>query len=125
TSTTNPSALRTQASSAAPAATTSSASAATVGSASPAEVNPTAFDPNVGFPGLANTYANQFISSGFPINLLSYLAQNTQAQAFQGLGDIGKGLSEGESALGAAGADMASAIRAVGSVAQAPTGAMG
>jgi PPE-repeat protein len=82
-------------------------------------------NPNAGYWGLFNTYANQFISSGFPINLLSYLAQNTQAQAFQGLGDIGKGLSEGEAALGAAGSDMASAIRAVGSVAQAPTGAMG
>jgi PPE-repeat protein len=81
-------------------------------------------DPTAGYWGLANTYANQFISSGFPINMLSYLAQNSQAQAFQGLGDIGKGLSEGESALGAAGSDMAAAIRAVGSVAQAPTGAM-
>lgn len=82
-------------------------------------------DPNSGYWGLFNTYANQFISSGFPINMLSYLAQNTQAQAFQGLGDIGKGLSEGEQALGAAGTDMAAAIRAVASVAQAPTGAMG
>lgn len=82
-------------------------------------------DPNKGYWGLFNTYANQFISSGFPINMLSYLAQNTQAQAFQGLGDIGAGLSEGESALGAAGANVASAIRAVGSVAQAPTAAMG
>jgi PPE-repeat protein len=49
-------------------------------------------DPTAGYWGLANTYANQFISSGFPINMLSYLAQNTQAQAFQGLGDIGAGL---------------------------------
>ncbi len=50
---------------------------------------------------MANTYANQFISSGFPINLLSYLAQNTSAQALQTVGSqIGQGLSEGEAALG-------------------------
>jgi PPE-repeat protein len=62
----------------------------------------TSFDPNAGWVGLANTYANQFISSGFPINLLSYLAQNTSAQALQTVGgDIGTGLSEGQSALGA------------------------
>ena len=39
-------------------------------------------------------------------------------------GDIGQGLSEGESALGAASADLSSAVRAVGSAA-APTGALG
>jgi PPE-repeat protein len=84
---------------------------------------PFGFDPNVGWFGLANTYANQFISSGFPINLLSYLAQSTSAQALQSVGgDIGQGLSEGESALGAAGANLASAVRAAGA---APTGAMG
>jgi PPE-repeat protein len=83
---------------------------------------PFGFDPNVGWFGLANTYANQFISSGFPINLLSYLAQSTSAQALQSVGgDIGQGLSEGESALGAAGASLSNAVRAVGS---APTGAM-
>lgn len=60
----------------------------------------TDFDPNSGWFGLANTYANQFVSSGFPINLLSYLAQNTSAQALQGMGsEIGQGLSEGEAAL--------------------------
>src|SRR5271154_6541007 len=70
TSTTNPSALKTQASSATPAATTSSG--ATVAAASPAPAFPTAFDPNSGFVGLANTYANQFISTRFPINLPSF-----------------------------------------------------
>jgi PPE-repeat protein len=79
-------------------------------------------NPNAGYFGLANTYANQYLSSGFPINLLSYLAQNTQAQAFQGLGDIGKGLSEGESALGTATANLSGAVRGMGS---APTAAMG
>jgi PPE-repeat protein len=78
-------------------------------------------DPTTGYFGLLNQYANQFISSGFPINLLSYAAQNTQAQAFAGLGDIGKGLSEGEAALSAS---LTNAIKTVGAV-QAPTGAMG
>jgi hypothetical protein len=41
------------------------------------------FDPNSGWFGLANTYANQFVSSGFPINLLSYLAQNSSARAWR------------------------------------------
>jgi PPE-repeat protein len=60
------------------------------------------FDPQNGWFGLANTYANQFISSGFPVNMLSYIAQNTSAQALQTVGgDIGTGLSEGQSALGA------------------------
>jgi PPE-repeat protein len=78
-------------------------------------------DPTTGYFGLLNQYANQFISSGFPINLLSYAAQNTQAQAFSGLGDIGKGLSEGEAALSAS---LTNAIKTVGAV-HAPTGAMG
>jgi PPE-repeat protein len=105
TSTTNPSALKTQASSASPAATTSSG--ATVAAASPATPLPPAGDPNVGFVGLANTYANQFVSSGFPINLLSYLAQNSSAQALQGVSSqVSQGLSEGENALGGAAANL-------------------
>jgi PPE-repeat protein len=84
---------------------------------------PFGFDPNVGWFGLANTYANQFVSSGFPINLLSYIAQSSSAQALQSVGgEVGQGLSEGESALGGAvGADLSNAVRAAGS---APTGAM-
>ncbi|SPM38423.1 hypothetical protein MNAB215_600 [Mycobacterium numidiamassiliense] len=78
-------------------------------------------DPTTGYIGLANQYANQFISSGFPINMLSYIAQNTQAQAFQGLGEIGKGLSEGEASLGGAVARLASTVGA----APAPTAALG
>jgi PPE-repeat protein len=78
-------------------------------------------DPTTGYFGLANQYANQFLSSGFPFNMLSYAAQSTQAQAFQGLGDIGKGLSEGEAALSAS---LTNAIKTVGAV-HAPTGAMG
>jgi PPE-repeat protein len=44
---------------------------------------------------------NTIFSSGFPVNLLSYLAQNQSAQALTGVNNsIGQGVSEGESALG-------------------------
>ena len=83
------------------------------------------FDPQAGWFGLANQYANQFISSGFPINLLSLGAQVQSAQALTSVGgEVGQGLSEGEGALGAAASDLSSAITAAGSGA-APTGAMG
>jgi PPE-repeat protein len=66
---------------------------------------------------------NSTFSSGFPINLLSYLAQSSSAQALESVGgDIGQGLSEGESALGGVAANLSSAIRGVGS---APTAALG
>jgi PPE-repeat protein len=61
--------------------------------------------------------------SGFPINLLSYLAQSTTAQAAQNLGgELGQGLSQGESLFGGVGADLSNAVRGVGSV---PTAAVG
>lgn len=115
-----------------PAGTAAQATATSAAAATPAQSigdflesivgTPFGFDPNVGWFGLANTYANQFISSGFPINLLSYLAQTSAAQSLQSVGgDIGQGLSEGESALGAAGASLSNAVRSLGS---APTGAM-
>lgn len=76
------------------------------------------FDPNAGWFSYWSTWGNQFISSGFPINLLSYLAQNTSAQALQGVGgDIGLGLSEGEGALAS------SITRLAGAVSSAPGGA--
>jgi hypothetical protein len=66
-----------------------------------------------------------FPGSGFPINLLSYLAQSTTAQAAQQLGgEVGQGLSQGETALGATANEMASAVRAAGSAAT-PTAAVG
>ena len=78
----------------------------------------TPFDPNAGWFGYFSTWGNQFISSGFPINMLSYLAQNTSAQALQGVGsDIGLGLSEGEGALAS------SITRLAGAVSAAPGGA--
>ena len=123
TSTTNPSNLKTQASSAAPAATTSPSSAATVAAATPATPLPPAGDPNVGYVGLANTYANQFVSSGFPINLLSYLAQNQSAQALQGVSSqVSQGLSEGENALGGAAGLGGGAAGALGALGQSGGG---
>ena len=93
----------------------------TVAAATPAAPLPTAFDPNAGFVGQANTYANQFISSGFPINMLSYLAQNQSAQALQGVSSqVGQGVSEGEEALGGAAANLGGgAAGALGALGQA------
>jgi PPE-repeat protein len=113
TSTTNPQAQSAQSTAAAATGTSSSGSAVS-GAAQPAGFLPTDFDPNAGFVGLANVYANQFVSSGFPINLLSYLAQNQSAQALAGVNSqIGQGVSEGENALGASGG-AAGALGALG-----------
>ncbi len=58
-----------------------------------------AFDPNRGWFGYFSTWGNQFIASGFPINLLTYLAQATRAQALTSLNsEVGTGLAEGEAA---------------------------
>jgi PPE-repeat protein len=111
----------TQASAAATSATNSTAAPTVASIISQLE----SFDPQAGWFGLANQYANQFISSGFPINLLSYAAQNSSAQALETVApEIGQGLSEGESALGTASASLSSAVQALGG-AQAPTAAMG
>ncbi|BBZ73791.1 PPE family protein [Mycobacterium paraseoulense] len=84
----------------------------------------TPFDPNAGWFSYFSTWGNQFISSGFPINMLSYLAQNTSAQALQGVGsDIGLGLSEGEGALASSVTRLASALQAAPG--GAPAAAMG
>lgn len=81
------------------------------------------FDPQAGWFGLANQWGNQFISSGFPINLLGVWAQMATAQGVASVGgDIGSGLSEG---LGATTASLANAIKGIGAGASAPTGALG
>jgi PPE-repeat protein len=117
TSATNPTRLATQGS-AAPAAATSAAP--TTAATTAATTSAAAFDPTTGFVGLANTYANQFISSGFPINMLSYLAQNQSAQALQGVNaQIGQGVSEGEGALGGG------AAGGLGALGQGGLGALG
>ncbi|TAM72815.1 PPE family protein [Mycobacterium sp.] len=81
------------------------------------------FDPNAGWFGWASTWGNQFISSGFPINMLGVWAQLATAQGVASVGgDIGSGLSEG---LGATTASLANAIKGIGAGASAPTGALG
>ncbi|MDT5351354.1 MAG: hypothetical protein QOH91_4641 [Mycobacterium sp.] len=100
--------------------------AATPAAAVQSLVSPLAsFDPTKGWFGFANTWGNQFIASGFPINLLSYLAQSSSAQALQAVAPaIGQGLAEGESALGASAASLSGAVKALGA-APAPTAAVG
>jgi PPE-repeat protein len=126
TSATNPAGLATQAG-AVPAASSSAASNAAVTSVTPAATTPVNLgfaDPTTGYFGLANVYANQFVSSGFPINLLSYLAQSQSAQALQGVsGSIGQGLSEGEQAFGGPGA--AGALGALGAGGLGHAGGLG
>ncbi|MCA2243522.1 PPE family protein [Mycobacterium sp. WUMAC-067] len=86
-------------------------------------LNTAGFDPNSGWFGWANTWANQFMSSGFPVNLLAVWAQMATAQGVASVGgDIGSGLSEG---LGATTASLANAIKGIGAGASAPTGALG
>ncbi|HTY34875.1 PPE family protein [Mycobacterium sp.] len=119
---TDPAGTAAQATATSSAATTSAQS--TIADFLNALNTPLGFDPNTGWFGLANTWGNQFISSGFPINLLGVWAQLATAQGVQAVGgDIGQGLSEGEAALGAVGANLSGAVRAMGSA--APTGAMG
>jgi PPE-repeat protein len=130
TSTTNPAGQGTQAgavsaanSSATSAATTSSAPA--LSAASTAAVLPTDFDPQAGLVGEINQYANQFLSSGFPFNLLGVLAQAQSAQALQGVsGSIGTGLSEGEEAFGSSGG-AAGALGALGAGGLGHVGGLG
>jgi PPE-repeat protein len=85
---------------------------------------PSGFDPKLGWFGLVNTYANQFVATAFPINLLSVLAQATSSSALQSVGgEVGQGLSQAGSALGATANELSSAARAVGSA--TPTAAVG
>lgn len=84
---------------------------------------PGGFDPNAGWFNYFSTWGNQFISSGFPINLLGVWAQLATVQGVASVGgDIGSGLSEG---LGATTASLANAIKGIGAGAVAPSGAMG
>ncbi len=104
-----------------PSATTANATQSALLAAPQLALSP-GFDPNAGFFGYGSTWGNQFISSGFPINLLSYLAQFQQAEALTSVsGEVGTGLAEGEAAalgggalggLGAAGLGLAEAAPA-------------
>ncbi|OJZ70084.1 hypothetical protein BRW65_21295 [Mycobacterium paraffinicum] len=85
----------------------------------------TPYDPNAGWFGYFSTWGNQFIAGGFPINLLSYVAQINAAQALQGVGsDIGQGLAEGSAALSSAEVNLANALSS-GGLGLTPRGAMG
>lgn len=83
----------------------------------------TPFDPNKGWFGYFSTWGNQTIAGGLPVNLLSYIAQVTAAQALQGVSsDIGQGLAEGGAALASADASL---VNAIGSGGLVPRGALG
>jgi PPE-repeat protein len=121
----NPAAAAAAQATAAPAAATSAQSA--IGDFLTSILStPGGFNPQTGWFGLANQWASQFqAASGFPINLLGVLAQLQTAKGFSALGgDVGQGLAEGESALGASEASLAGALRAAGSGA-APAAAVG
>ncbi len=116
----NPSAVTTQATVAPTANALTSSS--TTGSVIDA-LGVTPFNPNKGWFGYFSTWGNQFIAGGFPVNLLSYIAQVNAAQALQGVGaDISQGLAEGGAALASADASL---MNAIGSGTLAPRGALG
>ncbi len=119
-STTNPAGTAKQSSAVSAATMTSSPTVSAATSGQSSSINLGFGDPTSGYFGLANQYANQFISSGFPINMLSYLAQNQSAQALSGVNaQIGQGVSEGESALGGG------AAGALGGLGRAGLGTLG
>ena len=82
-------------------------------------------NPNAGWFGYFSTWGNQFVAGGFPVNLLSYLAQLTSAQALTGVNaEVGAGLVEG-AALGA-GEGALGGIGAAGlGLGEAPAAALG
>lgn len=130
TSVTNPTAAAAQAS-AVPAASSGAATAgATTGATSAqtlADLLSQLNNSNAVFGPNSNLW-NTIFSSGFPINLLSYLAQNQSAQALQGVNSsIGQGVSEGESALGGGlgGGGAAGALGGLGGLGQVGPGALG
>ncbi len=136
----SPPSIANPAGAAAQASAVSAASTSATAAAAPAATSPLdsiisavqGFNPQKGWFGWAETWGNQFIAGGFPINLLAYLAQSTAAQSLQTVGgDVGGGLAEGESALGAGAAAAADAgpgaLRALGAagLAAEPTAAIG
>jgi PPE-repeat protein len=139
TSVTNPTGLAAQASTAAAADPTAATSGATSAQLGPIASILAAIEQYFSFSNNSNAAVgpnanlwNTIFSSGFPINLLSYLAQNQSAQALQGVNNsIGQGVSEGESALGgglgggAAGALGGGGFGGLGSVGPGALGAAG
>lgn len=85
----------------------------------------TPFDPMSGWFFYDSTWGWQFLASGFPVNLLSYLAQVSAAQSLSSVSaDVGQGLAEGGAALASADASFVNSLSA-GGAALAPRGAMG
>ncbi len=137
-SVTNPSGLATQASAAAAADPTAATTGATSGATS-AQLGPiasilAAIEQYFSFSNNSNAAVgpnanlwNTIFSSGFPVNLLSYLAQNQSAQALSGVNNaIGQGVSEGESALGGGlGGGAGGALGGLGHVGPGALGAAG
>ncbi|OBH51569.1 PPE family protein [Mycobacterium sp. E2479] len=80
-------------------------------------------DPSRGWFGYFSTWGNQFIASGFPVNLLSYLAQLNAANSLQfgAATDIFGGLTEGTAALSSAETQLIGAVGATGSLAPRAT----
>lgn len=107
----NPAAPAVQAS-VVPATTTADSATRTGAAASFVAQAPTAFDPNKGWFGFFDSWANQFLgASGFPINLLGVQAQLATAKGFQSIGGaVGLGLAESGPDAAAAEASLASAL---------------
>ncbi len=83
------------------------------------------FNPQQGWFGLGNQWGYQLIASGFPINLLTYVAQLQTAQSLQAVtGDVFGGLSEGGAAIGGSIGSLGSSFGAAGLSAE-PTAAIG
>jgi PPE-repeat protein len=99
-SVTNPAGRATQASAAAVADPATATTGATTAQTTISDLLSMINNSNATFGPNSNLW-NTIFSSGFPVNLLSYLAQNQSAQALTGVNNsIGQGVSEGESALG-------------------------
>jgi PPE-repeat protein len=127
TSVTNPTGLAAQASTAAAADPTAATSGATSAQTTISDLLSQLNNSNAIFGPNSNLW-NTIFSSGFPINLLSYLAQNQSAQALSGVNSaIGQGVSEGESALGGGlgGGGAAGALGGLGGLGQLGPGALG
>ncbi|ORA07777.1 PPE family protein [Mycobacterium arosiense] len=112
----NPSGVTTQAG-LMPATTTTNSGIMTAANISGASENLAAssvfgLDPDSGWFQYFSTWGNQFIAGGFPINLLSYLAQLNAAQSLQGgvAADMFGGLSEAAADLSAADAGLVGAV---------------
>jgi PPE-repeat protein len=136
TSVADPTGLATQASAAQASAVPAATTAAATSAATSAQTDPISAiwalleqyfsftnNSNAAFGPNANLW-NTVFSSGFPINLLQYLAQYQSAQALQNVSSgVSQGVSEGENALGGAAQSLGGgAAGALGALGQAGGG---